>query len=40
LDCLEREDRLGIVVLGRPYHHDPGVNHGIFQELQKRGYPI
>ena len=40
LDRLERDDRLGIVVLGRPYHHDPGVNHGILEELQKRGYPI
>lgn len=40
LDRIEREDRLGIVVLGRPYHHDPGINHGILEELQKRGYPI
>ncbi len=40
LDRLEREGRLGIVVLGRPYHHDPGVNHGILSELQKRGYTI
>jgi len=37
---LERERRLGIVVLGRPYHADPGVNHGIFRDLQRRGYPI
>jgi predicted nucleotide-binding protein (sugar kinase/HSP70/actin superfamily) len=40
LDRIERDDRLGIVVLGRPYHHDPGINHGILEELQKRGYPI
>jgi predicted nucleotide-binding protein (sugar kinase/HSP70/actin superfamily) len=40
LDRIEREHRLGIVVLGRPYHHDPGINHGILEELQKRGYPI
>ncbi|MBA3885846.1 MAG: hypothetical protein H0X67_08945 [Acidobacteria bacterium] len=40
LDRLEREDRLGIVVLGRPYHHDPGLNHGIPEELRKRGYPV
>jgi predicted nucleotide-binding protein (sugar kinase/HSP70/actin superfamily) len=40
LDQLEAEDRLGIVVLGRPYHNDPGVNHGILEELQKLGYPI
>src|SRR5262249_47467461 len=29
LDELEREDRIGIVMLGRPYHHDPGLNHEI-----------
>ena len=40
LDRIEREHRLGIVVLGRPYHHDPGINHGILEELQKRGYPV
>ncbi len=40
LDQLEREDRLGIVVLARPYHNDPGVNHEILEELQKLGYPI
>ncbi len=40
LDQLEREDRIGIVMLGRPYHHDPGLNHEIMDEFQKLGYPI
>src|SRR5258705_1861423 len=40
LDQLEREDRIGIVMLGRPYHHDPGLNHDIMDEFQKLGYPI
>jgi len=40
LDTLEREDRLGIVMLGRVYHHDPGLNHEIMEEFQKLGYPI
>ena len=40
IDQLEREDRLGVVVLARPYHNDPGVNHEIAEELQKLGYPI
>jgi len=40
LDELEREDRIGIVMLGRPYHHDPGLNHEILDEFQKLGYPI
>jgi activator of 2-hydroxyglutaryl-CoA dehydratase/predicted nucleotide-binding protein (sugar kinase/HSP70/actin superfamily) len=40
LDMLERENKLGIVVLGRPYHNDPGINHDILVEFQKLGYPI
>jgi activator of 2-hydroxyglutaryl-CoA dehydratase/predicted nucleotide-binding protein (sugar kinase/HSP70/actin superfamily) len=40
LERLEREDRIGLVLLGRPYHNDPGVHHGIPEELQKLGYPI
>ncbi|MGA8871863.1 MAG: acyl-CoA dehydratase activase-related protein, partial [Candidatus Acidiferrales bacterium] len=40
LDQLEREDRIGIVMLGRVYHHDPGLNHEILEEFQKLGYPI
>jgi predicted CoA-substrate-specific enzyme activase len=40
LEQLEREDRIGIVLLARPYHNDPGMNHEIPDELQKLGYPI
>jgi predicted CoA-substrate-specific enzyme activase len=40
LDDLERDGRLGIVLLGRPYHHDAGINHEILEEFQKRGYPV
>lgn len=40
LEMLEREDKLGIVLLGRPYHNDPGVNHEILEEFQKLGYPV
>ena len=40
LDALERDGRLGVVLLGRPYHHDPGLNHGIAEELQKLGYAV
>ena len=40
LDQLEREDRIGIVMLARPYHHDPGLNHEIMDEFQKLGYPV
>jgi predicted nucleotide-binding protein (sugar kinase/HSP70/actin superfamily) len=40
LEQLERENRLGVVLLGRPYHNDPGVNHEILEEFQKLGYPV
>ncbi|MDT8067589.1 MAG: BadF/BadG/BcrA/BcrD ATPase family protein [Terriglobia bacterium] len=40
LDKLEQENRIGIVMLGRVYHHDPGVNHEILDEFQKLGYPV
>jgi predicted nucleotide-binding protein (sugar kinase/HSP70/actin superfamily) len=40
LEKLEREDGIGIVLLGRPYHNDPGCNHEILEEFQKLGYPV
>ncbi len=40
IDALEAEDRIGIVVLARPYHNDPGISHGIAEAFQKLGYPV
>ena len=40
LDKLEDEGKVGVVMLGRPYHNDPGLNHEIMSEIQKNGYPI
>jgi predicted CoA-substrate-specific enzyme activase len=40
LKQLEESGRIGIVLLARPYHNDPGMNHEIPDELQKLGYPI
>jgi activator of 2-hydroxyglutaryl-CoA dehydratase/predicted nucleotide-binding protein (sugar kinase/HSP70/actin superfamily) len=40
LDTVEAEDRVAILLLGRPYHSDPGLNHGIPEEFQVLGYPI
>lgn len=37
---LEDEQRLGIVLLARPYHNDPGINHAVCAALQRLGYPI
>ena len=40
LEHLEDEDKVGILVLGRPYHNDPGLNHGVLDEFQALGYPV
>jgi predicted nucleotide-binding protein (sugar kinase/HSP70/actin superfamily) len=37
---MERENRMAILMLGRPYHNDPGLNHAILEEFQALGYPI
>ena len=40
LDVMEHENRVAILVIGRPYHLDPGLHHGIPDEFQVLGYPI
>jgi activator of 2-hydroxyglutaryl-CoA dehydratase/predicted nucleotide-binding protein (sugar kinase/HSP70/actin superfamily) len=40
LDEVTRENRVAIVMLGRPYHNDPGMNHSVLEEFQALGYPI
>ncbi len=40
LTQLEREQHVGLLMIGRPYHNDPGINHGILEKIQQRGYPI
>ena len=40
LDKLEAEGKVGVVMLGRPYHNDPGLNHEIMAEMQMKGFPI
>ena len=37
---LSRWLTFGVVILARPYHNDPGINHEICEELQKLGYPV
>ena len=40
LDQVEAEDRIAILLLGRPYHLDPGMNHSVLEEFQVLGYPV
>lgn len=40
LEQVAAEDGLAILVIGRPYHLDPGLHHGIPDEFQLHGYPV
>lgn len=40
LETVEAENRVALLMVGRPYHSDPGLNHGIPEEFQVLGYPI
>ena len=40
LEQVEYENRVAILMIGRPYHLDPGLHHGIPDEFQVLGYPI
>ncbi len=40
VDEVTRENRVALVMLGRPYHNDPGMNHSVLEEFQALGYPI
>ena len=37
---VTRENRVALIMLGRPYHNDPGLNHSVLEEFQALGYPI
>ncbi len=40
LEQVEADNKIAILMLGRPYHLDPGLNHDIFEEFQALGYPV
>lgn len=40
LQQVEKEGRMAIVLLSRPYHNDPGIQHEISNGIQKNGFPI
>jgi len=40
LEQVEAENRVAVLLIGRPYHSDPGLNHGVLEEFQVLGYPI
>lgn len=36
----EKNNSIALLMLGRPYHNDPGLNHEILEEFQTLGYPV
>jgi len=40
LDDAEKNHRMVLLLLGRPYHVDPGLNHSVLDEFQVLGYPV
>jgi predicted nucleotide-binding protein (sugar kinase/HSP70/actin superfamily) len=40
IDEVTRENRVALLMIGRPYHNDPGLNHSVLEEFQALGYPI
>lgn len=40
IERAEREKGIAILLLGRPYHLDPGLNHQILDEVQGLGFPV
>lgn len=37
---VSAENRVALLMIGRPYHNDPGLNHAVLEEFQALGYPI
>src|SRR5690606_28927078 len=37
---VDADNDVAVLMIGRPYHLDPGLHHGIPDELQVLGYPI
>ncbi len=40
LEQIEADNRIALLMIGRPYHNDPGMNHSVLEEYQAMGYPI
>jgi predicted CoA-substrate-specific enzyme activase len=40
LASIEVENRMGVILAGRPYHYDPYINHGIPEIFSSLGIPL
>lgn len=40
IEKAEREKGIAVLLIARPYHLDPGLNHQILDEVQALGFPV
>jgi activator of 2-hydroxyglutaryl-CoA dehydratase/predicted nucleotide-binding protein (sugar kinase/HSP70/actin superfamily) len=40
IENAESQKTIAVLLIGRPYHLDPGLNHQILDEIQNLGFPI
>jgi len=40
IEKAENENSIAILLIARPYHLDPGLNHQILDEVQNLGFPV
>ncbi len=40
IEAAEESDSVVLLLLGRPYHSDPGINHQVLEDFQALGYPV
>lgn len=40
LEQVEADNKIALLLIGRPYHSDPGLNHSVMDEFQVLGYPV
>jgi predicted CoA-substrate-specific enzyme activase len=40
INDLIMNDKMGVLLVGHPYHHDPGLNHKILEKFQLKGFPV
>lgn len=40
IEQVEAEGEVALLMIGRPYHSDPGLNHEVLEEFQALGFPV
>jgi len=40
INDLILQNKMGVLLVCHPYHHDPGLNHKILEKFQLKGFPV